>query len=298
MDFSVRYFKDDHVVTRYLSLAFLEHTTSEDLKLKFEEVCQDLNTKRMVQVSMDGPNVNWKILNKITEKRCSVEHYPGLINVASCSLHFVHGAFRSSVIKTDWGIDLVLKALHNLFDESPAKREDYIKVTGSKMFALPFCHHRWIEDKKVAERALQIWPHIITYISETLKKSKSQILTPSSFSTLRLAAQDKLITANLEFFVSVAAVLKPYFEIFQSDAPLLPFITSELQVMLETPMRKFVKTQELEALDTPLKISKVNVLAIENHVAESDIDVGFAAAATVSKALKEKNIRSASGIGI
>ena len=58
--------------------------------------------------------------------------------------------------------------------------------------------------------------------------------------------------------------------------------------MLETLMGKFVKTQELEAADTPLKISKLNVLAIENNVAASDIDVGFAAAVTVSKALKEK----------
>ena len=33
MDFSVRYFKDDHVVTRYLSSVFLGHTTPEDLKL-------------------------------------------------------------------------------------------------------------------------------------------------------------------------------------------------------------------------------------------------------------------------
>ena len=39
-----------------------------------------------------------------------------------------------------------------------------------------------------------------------------------------------------------------------------------------------------------MKISKVNVLAIENHVAASDIDVGFAAAAIVNKALKEKKI--------
>ena len=38
----------------------------------------------------------------------------------------------------------------------------------------------------------------------------------------------------------------------------------------------------------PLKISKVDVLAIENHDAASDINVGFTAAATVNKALKEK----------
>ena len=170
-----------------------------------------------------------------------MEYYPGLINVGSCSLHVVHGAFRSGMIKTKWGIDSLLKALHSLFDESPAKREDYIKVTGSEMFALPFCVHRWIEDKKVAERALQIWPHIIIYICETLKKSKSQILTSCSFSTLRSAVQDKLITAKLEFFVSVAAVPKPCLEIFQSDAPLVPFITSELQVMLEILMGNFCK---------------------------------------------------------
>ena len=58
--------------------------------------------------------------------------------------------------------------------------------------------------------------------------------------------------------------------------------------MLETLIGKFVKTQEPEAADTPLKISKVNFVVIENHVAASDIDVRFAAAATVSKALKEK----------
>ena len=155
---------------------------------------------------------------------------------------------------------------------------------------MPFCDHRWIEDKKVAERALQIWPHIITYICETLKKSKSQIPTSSSFSTLRSAVLDKLITAKLEFFVSVAALPKPYLEILQSDAPLLPFITSELQVMLETLMWKFVKTQELEAGDTPMKISKVNVLAIENHVAALLLMLDLLQQQLVSKALKEKKI--------
>ena len=76
-------------------LSFLGHTAAEDLKLKIEEATQNLDTKRMVQVSMDGPNVLWKMLGKITEDRGSTEHYPGLINVGSCSLHVVHGVFRN-----------------------------------------------------------------------------------------------------------------------------------------------------------------------------------------------------------
>ena len=84
------------------------------------------------------------------------------------------------------------------------------------------------EDKSVVERALQIWPQINAYISETLKKPKGQIATSNTFSTVRSAVQDSLITAKLEFFVSVAVILKTYLEIFHSDASLLPFITSKL----------------------------------------------------------------------
>ena len=107
---------------------------------------------------------------------------------------------------------------------------------------------------------------------------------------MRSAVQDSLITAKLEFFVLVAVILKCYLEIFQSDTPLVHFITSELQVILETLMGKFVKRQELEAAGTPLKISKVSVLKTLNHVAISQIDVGFDAAVTLSRALKEKKV--------
>ena len=55
-------------------------------------------------------------------------------------------------------------------------------------------------------------------------------------------------------------------------------------------MGKFVKRQELEAAGTPLKMSKVYVLETVNHMAASQIDVGFAAAATLSRALKEKKV--------
>ena len=156
---------------------------------------------RMVHVSMDGPNVNWKMLSKITEEGNSTEHYPGLIDVGSCSLHAVHGTFKSDESKTKWGIDTLLKALPNLFDESPAKREDYTKITGSDIFPLPFCAHRWLEDKSGAERALPIWPQITAYISETLKKPKSQIPTSNTFSTVRSAVEDSFITAKLEVFL-------------------------------------------------------------------------------------------------
>ena len=188
------------------------HTTAEDLKLKFEEVTSNLDTKGMVQVSMDGLNVNWKMLSKITEERSSTEHYHGLIHVGSCSLHVVHGAFRSGESKTKWGIDALLKALQNFLDECPAKREDYTKITGSDIFPLPFCSPRWLKDKSVAEKVLQIWPEITA--CKTLKKPKSQIPTLKTFSTVSSAVQDSLITAKLEFLYQLQSSWSPIWRSF------------------------------------------------------------------------------------
>ena len=55
-------------------------------------------------------------------------------------------------------------------------------------------------------------------------------------------------------------------------------------------MGNFLKRQEHEAAGTQWKISKVNVLETVNHVDASQIDVRFAAAATLSRALKEKKV--------
>ena len=134
MDFLVRYFHKDKVTCRYITSGFLCHTRAEDLKMKFKEGIIELEKKKMLQISMNGPNVNWKLYDSIVEKRSENDDYPGLIDIGSCNLHIVHGAFRTGMQKTKWGIDGILQALYNLFPYSPAKREDYQKLTGSKVF--------------------------------------------------------------------------------------------------------------------------------------------------------------------
>ena len=89
--------------------------------------------------------------------------------------------------QTGWGIDLLLKSLCSHLHETPARREDYTKMTGSEVFPHQFCGCRWLEDKRVAERAVEMWPSLTTYITEILKKPKSQVPTSNSFSTVKSA---------------------------------------------------------------------------------------------------------------
>ena len=219
MDLVVRYFNKDKVTYRFLTSKFLGHNRVDNLKKKFEERIKDLEKKKMLQISMDGPNVNWKLYDNIVEEQNENDDYPDLIDIGSFSLHVVHGAFRTGVQKTKWGI---LQALYNLFPNSPAKREDYTQITGLKVFPLPFSGTRWIEDKKVADRALEIWPNITKYVSETLKKPKSQVPTSRYFAILKSAVQDDLIVTKLQIFASTASVMMQYLLKFQGDAPLLP----------------------------------------------------------------------------
>ena len=43
---------------------------------------------------------------------------------------------------------------------SPARGADYLSVTGLDIFPLYFCATRWVEDKKVADRLLELWENL------------------------------------------------------------------------------------------------------------------------------------------
>ena len=58
-------------------------------------------------------------------------------------------------------------------------------------------------------------------------------------------------------------------------------------------MQKFIKQSEMQAANSPVKIAKLNVMETGIHVAPSDVDVGFSATATLTKAYKETKHKSA-----
>ena len=102
---------------------------------------------QLVSISMDGPNVNLK-LEDLLQKEHAELYGAQLVNVGSCGLHTVHNAVKAGF--TMWQLDKLLRALHFLFHNVPARREDFTALTGSTCFPLPFCGHRWIENLPVA----------------------------------------------------------------------------------------------------------------------------------------------------
>ena len=71
---------------------------------------------------MDGPNVNWDVLNKLGNKLI-VDGFSKTLNIGSCAQHVAHGAFQTGSSDTGWSIKKILKRnLENCF------RDRYISL--------------------------------------------------------------------------------------------------------------------------------------------------------------------------
>lgn len=194
-----------------------------------QECVASLNFRDLLSVGMDGPNVNFKFLELLQGEHAELYDGGKIISVGSCGLHTLHNAMKAGF--TMWQLDKLLRALHYVFHNVPARRADYTTITGSSSFPLAFCGHRWVENVPVAERAIEVWPALQLYVNAAEKK---KIATPStaSYDTLVAALKDPFILAKLHFFLAVARSFNPFLTKFQTDEPVLPFLARELSELL------------------------------------------------------------------
>ena len=143
MDFVVPYWDNvkNKVSLRYLNSKFIGHAAALDIIHELKKGIKELNKGQLLQISIDGPSVNWAFLKEIQKHR-QQEELSQLIIVGSCGLHIIHGAFQTGATTTCWNIKGILKAIYKLLLDSPAHRADYISVTGSMLFPFSFCATR------------------------------------------------------------------------------------------------------------------------------------------------------------
>ena len=142
--------------TRYLDSTFIGHEQHRDLFEHFISALASLDLKKLLQVSMDGPSVNWAIFSELCNYRTENDRSK-LLSTGSWGLHAIHGAFKTGEHRTDWKLKKVLRALHQILHSSPTRWNDYADVTGSSQFSLPFCGTWWIKDEQIAFWNIEIW---------------------------------------------------------------------------------------------------------------------------------------------
>ena len=143
MDIVIRFFNESKnlVESRYWNPKFFGHGTAADLEREFEKHMEELDQSKMCQISVDVASVNWKFFSSVTKKR-EEDELPALINIGSCGLHVIHGAFKTGVEATNWNIKKTLRSAFYILHDYPARREDYESVTDCSKYPLNFCATR------------------------------------------------------------------------------------------------------------------------------------------------------------
>ena len=98
MDVHIRYWdsskKESSVTTKYYDSASLGHATAENLLDAFLHCVSNINLKKLLQGSMDDPNVNLKILTTLIREYLHTDKNSALLlDMISCGIHTLHNCF-------------------------------------------------------------------------------------------------------------------------------------------------------------------------------------------------------------
>ena len=122
-----------------------------------------------------------------------------------------------------------------------------------------FCSTRWFEEESVASRAIEIWESIFKVIKyqQVLSASKRPKQN-KSYETLVKHYLDRVMLAKFHFFKFVASIFKNYLTSFQTDNPMLPFLSEAVEKIMRRLMNMFVK-EVLEEANTAYNLIKLDV---------------------------------------
>lgn len=205
------------------------HATAGDILEMFQAAIGELKIGKLIQVTMDGPAVNWKFLDSLDTCLRDDCKARVLLELGSCGLHVIHGSLQTGHKASTWDVNASLRALYSLFKDSPATRADYIALTGSAKFPKKFCQVRWVENASAAATALEILDDVKKYVSNTKNLPKMIACT-----NVKALCSDPLAVAKIAFFASVTALLEPFLKRFQTAAPMAPFLYDEISNVLRS----------------------------------------------------------------
>ena len=93
--------------TRYFDSSFFGHVTANNLQSSFTSLLNDQILSKTVQVSMDNPKINLKFLDQPIDQ-LEIQSEKSLLDMGSCGLHSVHGAFQNGNKNAKWNVNTAL----------------------------------------------------------------------------------------------------------------------------------------------------------------------------------------------
>ena len=212
MDVHIRFWKDGLVQTRYFDSQFMLRGNQENICDAICKSIQELDRSKMNHLSMDGPNT------KLLDAKRSYLEFPELAKAGSCSLPIVCGCLKTAFEKSTWNLGKIMKAMWRFFQDSPARRDVYLRSDIVTKSPEMFCATRWVHNESVAEVAIAVWDNVVTVVKYYMSLVPCKCpQNNKSYTTLSGSVNDILMKMKFLFFKEVASLLNTFLITFQTD---------------------------------------------------------------------------------
>ena len=264
------------------------HADTDCLHEKLLDCCTAIGKPGLLQTSMGGPNVNWETY-ELLPTSIEEETEKNMLNIGSCALHIIYNAFRSGSMETNWQVAQTLSSLYWLFKDSPARREDFVSITGLSVLPKQFCSHRWVENVTVVVRALEMWSDVKQYMA-TVKQGKARTPKNKSLSIVAASCGDALFEVKANIFLSIVNEVAHFLNRYQTDMPMLPFLAPNMFQLVFNLLERFVKEEALAEMTSTAKLVQLDLTKSSLHKNTSDVDIGFVASKLLLDLKRKKKI--------
>lgn len=290
-DAYIQYDSKSHkkILTSYCGSSFHGHCDANTLKensFDFKKKLS-LNVNYLLQLMMDGPNVNKSFAEKL-KSALEAEYDTTLIDAGECSLHVAHNAFQQGLKMISFDFDAFANDLSFFLKRSSARRQDFKSVELvteiEAHFMVRHVSSRWLSLKKALNRIVEQWENLKQYFLKYLPTQRNfakDIESTQRYQNIRgnLSSGQSLIC--IHFAIHIADIFEGFLTLLQSSKPVIHVLYNAIGDLFYNLMTNFIDSKALET-STKLRsdaraLGKVDVEHKSNILSIHKIDYGKAA---------------------
>ena len=95
----------------------------------------ELEKNKLLQLALDGPIVNWNVLDLLDDKLVS-DNFSKTLNIGRSVQHTVDGSLKNGFQKSSWNMDKLLKSIFWILHDCPVRPDDYLQEGDTGKFLL------------------------------------------------------------------------------------------------------------------------------------------------------------------
>ena len=246
LDILVRYFSDKHekVVVFHLLSITLGRAQASVIFDKIRDAVTPLYTRKLLQISSDGPNVM-----KALHKKVRDELNPNLIDISTCNIHKIHNAFSKAYDSFGSDVEDLGIEIYYYFKTSPVRMEDFEQV--QCQLGIPqhvFLRHlptRWLTLEHVTDRLIEQLPALQKFFTQSTSGNE-QRKNNRCRCIQDILNLNKFLLVEMLFLKSVMGIFAKILRLLQTEAPLIHILHDEMSKLTKTLLLRFVKSEFVE----------------------------------------------------